>query len=180
MATLEKKTKIPAKFYRGELFDLTVTSSNNKFGKEKIDHSLNNGINFKMEYFINELNKMTTGKQDDKSKKRKIRKEFLEKCKSSKFPFFIELFNLLINYLNGGQTLNMKNEYNNQSLIVVLMGGNIINIYFNIIYYSKKIENITLISNIFDNIPGLTIFMYGILSKLNEWLKKDENFVSFM
>ena len=74
----------------------------------------------------------------------------------------------------------MKNEYNKQSLIVVLMGGNIINIYFNIIYYSKETENITLISNIFNNIPGLTQFMHGILSKLNEWLEKNEEFVSFM
>jgi len=180
MATVEKKTHNVAKFYRGELFDLTVTSANNKFGKEKIDHSLDNGINFKIDYFIKELGKMTTGKQDDKSKKRKIRKEFLDNCKSSKFPFFIELFDLLINYLNGGQTLTMKNEYNNQSLIVVLMGGNIINIYFNIIYYSIKTENITLISNMFDTIPGLSYFIRGILHQLNKWLKENNSFLNFM
>jgi len=180
MATVEKKTHNVAKFYRGELFDLTITSANNKFGKEKIVHSLDNGINFKIDYFIKELGKMTTGKQDDKSKKRKIRKEFLDNCKSSKFPFFIELFDLLINYLNGGQTLTMKNEYNNQSLIVVLMGGNIINIYFNIIYYSIKTENITLISNMFDTIPGLSHFIRGILHQLNEWLKENNSFLNFM
>jgi len=182
MATVEKKPHTVAKFYRGELFDLTITSANNKFGKEKIDHSLDNGINFKIDYFIKELGKMTTGKQDDKSKKRKIRKEFLDNCKLSKFPFFIELFDLLINYLNGGQTLTMKNEYNNQSLIVVLMGGNIINIYFNIIYYSIETENITLICNIFDTIPGLSHFIRGILHQFNQWLQQDENknFVNFM
>ena len=180
MATVEKKTHNVAKFYRGELFDLTITSANNKFGKEKIVHSLDNGINFKIDYFIKELGKMTTGKQDDKSIKRKIRKEFLDNCKSSKFPFFIELFDLLINYLNGGQTLTMKNEYNNQSLIVVLMGGNIINIYFNIIYYSIETENITLICNIFDTIPGLSYFIRGILHQLNEWLKENNSFLNFM
>jgi len=180
MATVEKKTHNIAKFYRGELFDLTVTSANNKFGKEKIVHSLDNGINFKIDYFIKELGKMTTGKQDDKSKKRKIRKEFLDNCKSSKFPFFIELFDLLINYLNGGQTLTMKNEYNNQSLIVVLMGGNIINIYFNIIYYSIKTENIMLISNMFDTIPGLSHFIRGILHQLNHWLQQNNSFLNFM
>ncbi len=180
MATVEKKTHNVAKFYRGELFDLTITSANNKFGKEKIVHSLDNGINFKIDYFIKELGKMTTGKQDDKSIKRKIRKEFLDNCKSSKFPFFIELFDLLINYLNGGQTLTMKNEYNNQSLIVVLMGGNIINIYFNIIYYSIETENITLISNMFDTIPGLSHFIRGILHQLNEWLKENNSFLNFM
>lgn len=168
----------PAKFYRGELFDLTVTSANNKFGKEKIDHSQDNGINFKIEYFIKELEKMSTSKQNDKSKKRKIRKEFLDLCKNSDLLKY--LFNLLINYLNGGQTLNMKNEYNNQSLIVVLMGGNIINIYFNIIYYSKKRENIEFIYKIFDNIPNLSHEMQGILIILNQWLNKNEKFVSFM
>ena len=180
MATVEKKTHNVAKFYRGEIFDLTITSANNKFGKEKIVHSLDNGINFKIDYFIKELGKMTTGKQDDKSKKRKIRKEFLDNCKSSKFPFFIELFDLLINYLNGGQTLTMKNEYNNQSLIVVLMGGNIINIYFNIIYYSIKTENIMLISNMFDTIPGLSHFIRGILHQLNHWLQQNNSFLNFM
>ena len=180
MATVEKKTHTVPKFYRGELFDLTVTTANNKFGKEKIDHSLDNGINFKIDYFIKELNKMTSGKQDDKSKKRKIRKEFLDLCKNSDLLKY--LFNLLINYLNGGQTLNMKNEYNNQSLIVVLMGGNIINIYFNIIYYSKKRENIEFIYKIFDNIPNLSHEMQGILIILNQWLQQDKNekFVSFM
>ena len=175
---MEKKP--PAKFYRGELFDLTVTTANNKFGKEKIDHSLDNGINFKIDYFIKELNKMSSGKQDDKSKKRKIRKEFLDLCINSDLLKY--LFNLLINYLNGGQTLNMKNEYNNQSLIVVLMGGNIINIYFNIIYYSKKRENIEFIYKIFDNIPNLSHEMQGILIILNQWLQQDKNekFVSFM
>ena len=178
MATVQKKTHNIAKFYRGELFDLTVTSANNKFGKEKIVHSLDNGINFKIDYFIKELGKMTTGKQDDKSKKRKIRKEFLDLCeKSAPLKY---LFDLLINYLNGGQTLTMKNEYNNQSLIVVLMGGNIINIYFNIIYYSIKTENITLISNMFDTIPGLSHFIRGILHQLNEWLKENNSFLNFM
>ena len=133
-----------------------------------------------MEYFIEELNKITSGIEDDKSKKRKIRKEFLELCNSNEI--LKELFNLLINYLNGGQTLNMKNEYNNQSLIVVLMGGNIINIYFNIIYNSTEIKNIKLISNIFNTIHGLTQFMNGILIILNKWLQEDKNekFVSFM
>jgi hypothetical protein len=178
MATVEKKPHNVRKFYRGELFDLTVTSANNKFGKEKIDHSLNNGINLKMEYFIKELEKMSTSKQDDKSKKRKIRKEFLDLCKNSDLLKY--LFNLLINYLNGGQTLNMKNEYNNQSLIVVLMGGNIINIYFNIIYYSKERENIEFIYKIFDNIPNLSREMQRILIILNQWFKQNEKFVSFM
>lgn len=178
MATVEKKPHTVPKFYRGELFDLTVTSANNKFGKEKIDHSLDNGINFKIVYFIEELRKMTSGKQDDKSKKRKIREEFLVLCKNSVLLKY--LFNLLINYLNGGQTLDMKNEYNNQSLIVVLMGGNIINIYFNIIYYSKKKENIEFIYKIFDNIPNLSHKMQGILIILNQWFKQNEKFVSFM
>ena len=63
----EKKTKINAKYYRGELFDLTVTSNNNIFGAAKIEHSIKNGINFKMEYFIDELIKIGKSERDDKS-----------------------------------------------------------------------------------------------------------------
>ena len=180
MATVEKKTHNIAKFYRGELFDLTVTSANNKFGKEKIVHSLKNGINFKIEYFIKELDKITSDKHDDKSKKRKIRKEFLELCKSNKI--LEHLFNLLINYLNGGQTLTMTNEYNNQSLIVVLMGGNIINIYFNIIYFIKFQRNIDItinyISKIFNDITYFTKEVYEVLHLLKQFYNTHPEFIT--
>ena len=185
MATVEKKTHNVAKFYRGELFDLTITSGNNRFGKEKIVHSWNNGINFKMEYFIEELNKITISDENDendKNIKRKKRKEFLELCNS--IDILKKLFNLLINYLNGGQTLSMKNEYNNQSLIVVLMGGNIINIYFNIIYIIKfkSYIDITIknISNIFNDITNFTDEFSIVLHSLKDYYSENPDFKTNM
>lgn len=176
--------KLPAKFYRGELFDITVTSYNNVFGKAKIDYSLHNGIKFKMDYFIDELTKITSDKLDDKSIKRFERKDFLEKCKTEGSVYFKSLFDLLIKYLNGGMQLDYtKNEYDKQSFIVVLMGGNIINIYFNILYFTlidKEEQNINFISDFFNDIPGLKERMYAILKSLKFWSKDNPTFITFI
>ena len=178
--------KLPAKIYRGELFDITVTSYNNVFGKAKIDYSLHNGIKFKMDYFIDELTKITSDKLDDKSIKRFERKDFLEKCKTEGSVFFKSLFNLLIKYLNGGMQLDYtKNEYDKQSFIVVLMGGNIINIYFNILYFTMidiDEQNINFISDFFNDndIPGLKQRMYAILKGLKSWSKENPTFITFI
>jgi hypothetical protein len=154
---IEEKGEIvnnpPAKFYRGELFDLTITTNNNVYGREKIDYSINNGIKFKLKYFLNELEKITKGKSDDKIEKRIKRKEFLEKCAKCQDYNVIIIFELLVKYLNGGLYLdNKKNEYPGQNFIIVLMGGNIINIYFKILYLIiNNPELIKDISKIFDN-----------------------------
>lgn len=151
---MEEKEEIynnpPAKFYRGELFDLTITTNNNVYGREKINYSINNGIKFKIQYFLNELEKITKGKSDDKIEKRIKRKEFLEKCQDYNV---IIIFELLVKYLNGGIYLdNKENEYPGQNFIIVLMGGNIINIYFKILYLIiNNPELIKNISEIFDN-----------------------------
>lgn len=155
----------PAKFYRGELFDLTVTSENNVFGAVKIQHSIEYGINFKPEYFIEELKKIGKSEKNDKSKKRKEREELMVEIKQ--YPLLENLFNYLINYLNGGQNLNMKNEYSEQSLIIVLMGGNIYNIYFNLLYNIIKNNDIDFIINIFSQIDGLKEEISKIIFELN-------------
>lgn len=160
----EEKTKIPAKFYRGELFDLTVMSENNIFGAAKIQHSIEYGINFKPEYFIEELKKIGKSEKNDKSKKRKEREELMVEIKQ--YPLLEKLFNYLINYLNGGQNLNMKNEYSEQSLIIVLMGGNIYNIYFNLLYNIIKKNDIDFIINIFSEIIGLKEEISKIINEL--------------
>ena len=159
---MEKKP--PAKFYRGELFDLTVTSENNVFGAAKIQHSIEYGINFKSEYFIEELKKIGKSEKNDKSKKRKEREELMLKIKQ--YPLLENLFNYLINYLNGGQTLDMKHEYTGQSLIIVLMGGNIYNIYFNLLYNIIKNNDIDFIINIFSEIMGLKEEISKIINEL--------------
>ena len=175
----EKKTKINAKYYRGELFDLTVTSNNNIFGAAKIEHSIKNGINFKMEYFIDELIKIGKSERDDKSVKRKVREEFMIKC--SENPLLKKLFDYLINYLNGGQNLNMENEYQENNLIVVLMGGNIHNIYFNLLYNIILHNDIDNIIKLFNDIVGLEIEIAKLITQINENLGPEfEKFIENM
>ena len=140
------------KLYRGELFDITITSYNNKFGNEKIKTSFEYGINFPMIYYINELEKIIDkDPSDDKTEKRKKRVQFLKMCNTEENKIFIDLFNNLITYLNGG-SMNISNNYNNQPLIVVLAGGNIISIFFNVLKLLLSEESgLDIIFNLFDN-----------------------------
>lgn len=157
MEGIEKKgesfNEPPAKFYRGELFDLTITTDNNVYGRAKIATSIINGINFNLDYFLSELIKITEGKSDDKIKKRVKRKEFLKRCKSCNTIYAMSIFQLLIKYLNGGIYVDInKKEYVGQNFIIALMGGNVINIYFKILYLIiNNPEKINDISRIFDN-----------------------------
>lgn len=174
---MEEKGEIvnnpPAKFYRGELFDLTITTNNNVYGREKIDYSINNGIKFKLQYFLNELEKITKGKSDDKIEKRIKRKEFLEKCAKCQHYNVIIIFELLVKYLNGGIYLdNKENEYPGQNFIIVLMGGNIINIYFKILYLIiNNPELIKDISEIFDNneMTGVSYKFESLFTAFKDW-----------
>ena len=140
------------KLYRGELFDITITSYNNKFGNEKIKTSFEYGINFPMIYYINELEKIIDkDPSDDKTEKRRKRLGFLKMCNTPQNKIFIDLFNHLITYLNGG-SMNISNNYNNQPLILVLAGGNIISIFFNILKLLLSEESgVDIIFNLFDN-----------------------------
>ena len=140
------------KLYRGELFDITITSYNNKFGNEKIKTSFEYGINFPIIYYINELEKIIDkDPSDDKIEKRRKRLEFLKICNTPQNKIVIDLFNNLIIYLNGG-SMNISNNYNNQPLIVVLAGGNIISIFFNILKLLLSEESgVDIIFNFFDH-----------------------------
>ena len=140
------------KLYRGELFDITITSYNNKFGNEKIKTSFEYGINFPIIYYINELEKIIDkDPSDDKIEKRRKRLEFLKICNTPQNKIVIDLFNNLIIYLNGG-SMNISNNYNNQPLIVVLAGGNIISIFFNLLKLLLSEESgVDIIFNLFDN-----------------------------
>ena len=139
------------KLYRGELFDITITSYNNKFGNEKIKTSFEYGINFPLIYYINELEKIIhKDPSDDKTEKRRKRLEFLKMCNTPENKIFIDLFNHLITYLNGG-SMNEPNNFNNQPLIVVLAGGNIISIFFNLLKLLLSEESgVDIIFNLFD------------------------------
>lgn len=151
MSTSQINTR--PKLYRGELFDITITSYNNKFGNEKIKTSFEYGINFPLIYYINELEKIIhKDPSDDKTEKRRNRLYFLKMCNTEENKIFIDLFNNLITYLNGG-SMNISNNYNNQPLIVVLAGGNIISIFFNVLKLLLSEESgVDIIFNLFDNV----------------------------
>ena len=123
-----KKLVIP---FSGEFFDLTLTSYNNIFGREKITHSLHYGIETQIDKYIGELKKIGETTDDDKSDKRKLRLNFLEICEKNKYLRLF--FQILLGWLNGGGDSKWgfkpgrfsSGQYNNQNLILTLAGGNI-------------------------------------------------------
>ena len=129
----EKMEPIPSKVspkqfinLSGELFDLTVTSYNNNFGKEKIDYSLKHGIEIPIDKYIDELKMISEGSNDDKTVKRKQRLQFLEEINNNNYYFLSELFTKIIRYINGGEK---NNSFEENNLIMVVAGGNIITIF---------------------------------------------------
>ena len=45
--------------FKGELFDLTITTKNNPYGEKKIKFAKKYGISFPLDYYYNELYSMT-------------------------------------------------------------------------------------------------------------------------
>tara|TARA_B100000900_G_scaffold99870_2_gene82580 strand:- start:251 stop:2386 length:2136 start_codon:yes stop_codon:yes gene_type:complete len=161
----------------GELFDLTVTSYNNNFGKEKIDYSLKYGIELPIDKYIKELEMIADGSNDDKTEKRKQRLEFLKKIKE--FPNLSQLFTKIIRFINGGEK---NNSFEENNLIMVVAGGNIITIFVKLMgfivnnYNIKKEENTkTILRTLYDNDSDSDIDMIygGIRDSINKFLEDD-------
>lgn len=137
----------------GELFDLTVTSYNNIFGKEKIDYSLKHGIEIPIDKYIDELKMISKGSNDDKTEKRRQRLQFLQKIKE--LPNLSQLFTKIIRFINGGEK---NNSFEDNNLIMVVAGGNIITIFVKLMEFivnninSGKEDNTkTLLKELYDN-----------------------------
>ncbi len=128
----------------GEIFDLSIPSYNSKFGKEHIKHTITNGINFKIEKFIHELEMIVEGTSDDKTEKRRKRLIFLEKCSENKY--IKELFEYFITYLNGGDL--ESRDFKDSFIIITVTGGNVFTLFAqlikNIIDHKKKPDKIQL------------------------------------
>ena len=162
----------------GELFDLTITSYNNKFGKEKIDCSIENGIRTPISKYIKEL-LMITGTdrqldQDDKTSKRRYRLEFLQVANT--YETLQNYFIYMMRYLNGESiytifpgagvenaqgeeeskgyippTISTPNQswMDNNFLIFTIAGGNIIVIFAKLIQeIMHEIMNETNVNNL--------------------------------
>ena len=175
----------------GEFLDLTISSYSNKFGAEKINKSIYYGIQPPIDKYIQELEMISSTTKDDKSKKRELRKKFLESCVNDikGVDNYLEVyFMIMICWLNGGGDKpplidefgnNYINyfkfnyqQYNKQKLIATVAGGNIIVIFAKLL--NDLIVNITNITNI-TNISGIdlsSIALSTIKNIINE--KSDE------
>ena len=129
--------------FSGEFFDLTITSFNNNFGREKIANSLYYGIETPIDKYIDELEEIGQGSQDDKSEKRVSRLKFLQSC--SEDNVLRIFFSILVGWLNGGgdskwnKTIPCQfssGQYRNQNVILTVSGGNIY------IIFAKLLSNI--------------------------------------
>ena len=77
----------------GELFDLSVPTINNSFGREHIFGTIKYGISFPISKFIKELTMiLNDGDHDDKSIKRVKRLLFLKHCNSNEIIQYYFVF----------------------------------------------------------------------------------------
>ena len=115
-------------FFSGEFFDLSIPSTNDKFGAL---HNLGMsvyGINFPLSKFIEEMREIIKGGNDDKTSKRKQRLNFLEYCNTC--VQLQEFFESLCNYLNGKDGTGTQHE---AYIVVTAAGGNIIIVFAQLI-----------------------------------------------
>ena len=66
--------------------------------------------------------------------------------------------------------MNEPNNFNNQPLIVVLAGGNIISIFFNILKLLSEESEVDIIFNLFDNVKISEAFK-KLLEQIKDNLK---------
>ena len=114
----------------GELYDITITTLNNIFGRKKHDSTQLNGYTITIDDMIRELDYMGLNTQDDKSIKRDNRRNFLIICNENRY--IKEFFKIYSNYLNGGSGFTPLEELN-QACIIKNSGGNIITIFAHIL-----------------------------------------------
>jgi hypothetical protein len=119
------------RIYSGELFDLSIPSTNSIFGAMHNLGIMQYGINFPLSKFIKELEMIIKGEADDKTAKRQQRLDFLKHCNSNKElqQFFI-LFCNLLNGKDGDGT-----QWSNY-MVITAAGGNIM------ILFAQLIKNI--------------------------------------
>ena len=164
----------------GELFDLTVTSYNNKYGREKILYSMMYGISSPIQKYLDELYKIeleNIQKQQngetpgDKDAKRALRQKFLELCNDN--DDLKLYFRQMCNYLNG-KTGDIVDQYE-QPLTIVCAGGNLITIFFklllNVIYSTDETQ--------LDSLNGKPNFI-GLVRRIKGYFATNPPIVQFI
>ena len=147
--------------FSGEFFDLTLSSFNNLFGKEKIIYSMRKGIEVPISKFLYELQEIEKLTNDDKTDKRKLRYILLSAANKDLRNVLASFFEVMMCWLNGGGDKLSQyypgyynfSQYYQQRLIIMVNGGNIITIFakllLNIIQTSSSYSTFT---EIYDNL----------------------------
>lgn len=131
----------------GELFDLSIPSLNNSFGYEHIMYTIRYGISPPLEKYMEELEAIVDGPQDDKTEKRQQRLQFLYHCFESRE--IQDFFRIYCNYINGGGTIHSPHWFNRQYpsiFVLTVAGGNIITVFAQLLTnildsYTKAVNN---------------------------------------
>ena len=137
---------IKKKFLAGEMYDLTASSTIGlegfETGKLKNEYGLIDGISESLYKYKKELEIILKDETDDKfAKRREINymishllsiDNAMQIINEANPASFDKLFKFTTNYLNGG---NGSSQFNEQSLIITVAGGNPLKIFFQILAY---------------------------------------------
>ena len=113
-------------FRTGELVDLSISSYNNPFGKEKIDYLARDGVQFDVQKYIDELEALHEHDPTVKTEKREQRLALLRLTSQRESASYV--FKRVVGYLNGCYD-STASKLNTQSVVVVTTGGNIYAVY---------------------------------------------------
>ena len=146
--------------YSGEFFDMNATTYNDIYGREKLLYSLIYGIALPMQKYIDEYKKIQELTHDVKTSKRDKRLAVFIACAEAGdiiTPlldiFFIQLLIKLNGDGDGDDAPHLGTEgsvqleyeigqYNNQDLIMIVSGGNIITIFAKLLQNIQNSKNL--------------------------------------
>ena len=118
----------------GEIIDISMPVEENNIGAVKIAEFQKYKTHVDIDFFLGEINTIIfneTGSASDKNDKRLFRQQLLIEIKNH--INIRELFKYFFNYLCGGS--NNLNDFQNNPLILIPVGGNPITLFFRLIIH---------------------------------------------
>ena len=124
---------MPLRIQSGEMFDLSIGSFNNPFGRDKILNMACEGMSPSLDKYIHELMRLSdpavAKSNPRKEQKRLKRLEFLEECRH--IPDMQLLFHRFTAFINGIR--GSVDEFDANPVVVTVAGGNIYTIFAGLI-----------------------------------------------
>ncbi len=124
----------------GEIIDISMPVEENNIGAVKIAEFQKYKTHVDIDFFLGEINTIIfneTGSASDKNDKRQFRQKILTKIKTQ--VNIRQLFKHFYNYLCGGS--NNSNDFQNNPLILIPVGGNPITLFFRLIIHIAEAES---------------------------------------